>query len=91
MPGQTCGIVGPKQMKDCVLEHPVAGRAANNRPDASHALRNGHDLKVRQVFHWKPEWVKAHIAIAYMAFACVRQGERISPERIRTASPPANA
>ena len=53
-----------------------------------------HDLKVRPVFHWKPDRVKAHIAIAYMAFACVRhlayrialrQGERMSPERIRTA------
>ena len=53
-----------------------------------------HDLKVRPVFHWKPNRVKAHIAIAYMAFACVRhlafriarqQGERMSPERIRTA------
>ena len=53
-----------------------------------------HDLKVRPVFHWKPERVKAHVAIAYMAFACVRhlayrialqQGERMSPERIRTA------
>ena len=51
-----------------------------------------HDLKVRPVFHWKPDRVKAHIAIAYMAFACVRhlacrialrQGERMSPERIR--------
>ena len=53
-----------------------------------------HDLKVRPVFHWKPERVKAHIAIAYMAFACVRhlacrielqQRERMSPERIRQA------
>ncbi len=53
-----------------------------------------HDLKVRPVFHWKPNRVMAHIAIAYMAFACVRhlayrialrQGERMSPERIRTA------
>ena len=53
-----------------------------------------HDLKVRPVFHWKPDRVKAHIAIACMAFACVRhlacwialrQGERMSPERIRTA------
>ena len=39
MPGQTSGIVGPQQMKDCGLEHPAAGRAAN-RPDANHALRN---------------------------------------------------
>ena len=53
-----------------------------------------HDLKVRPVFHWKPERVKAHIAIAFMAFACVRhltcriamqQRERMSPERIRQA------
>ena len=53
-----------------------------------------HDLKMRPVFHWKPERVKAHIAIAYMAFACVRhlayrievqQRERMSPERIRKA------
>ena len=53
-----------------------------------------HDLKVRPVFHWKPERVKAHVAIAYMAFACgrhlacriaLRHGERMSPERIRTA------
>lgn len=53
-----------------------------------------HDLKVRPVFHWKPERVKAHIAIAYMAFACVRhlayriatqQNEKMSPERIRQA------
>ena len=28
MPGQTRGIVGPQQMKDCNLEHPAAGRAA---------------------------------------------------------------
>ena len=53
-----------------------------------------HDLKVRPVFHWKPDRVKAHIAIAYMAFACVRhlayriatqQNEKMSPERIRRA------
>ena len=28
LPGRTCGIVGPQQMKDCSLEHPAAGRAA---------------------------------------------------------------
>ena len=55
-----------------------------------------HDLRMRPVFHWKPERVEAHIAIAYMAFACVRhlayriavqQRERMSPERIRKALP----
>ena len=53
-----------------------------------------HDLKVRPVFHWKPERVKAHIAIAFIAFACVRhltyrialqEKEQMSPETIRTA------
>ena len=28
-----------------------------------------HDLKVQPVFHWKPQRVKAHIALASMAFA----------------------
>ena len=50
-----------------------------------------HDLKVRPVFHRKPERVKAHMAVACMAFACVRhlafriatrQNEKMSPERI---------
>ena len=53
-----------------------------------------HDLKVGPVFHCKTERVKAHIAIACKAFACVRhltyrialqQRERMSPERIRQA------
>ena len=52
------------------------------------------DIKVRPVFQWKPERVKAHVAIAYMAFACVRhlayrvelqQKKRMSPETVRTA------
>ena len=52
------------------------------------------DIKVRPVFHWTPERVKAHVAIAYMAFACVRhlayrvelqQKKRMSPETVRTA------
>ena len=30
-----------------------------------------HDLKVRSVFHGKPDQVKAQIAIAYIVFACV--------------------
>ena len=52
------------------------------------------DLMPRPEFDWKPEQVKAHIAIAYMAFVCVRQlayrvelqqKKRMSPEMIRTA------
>ena len=50
-----------------------------------------HDLKVRPIFHWKPERVRAHIAIAFMSLLCVRNLEyrvkntytKISPEVIR--------
>lgn len=50
-----------------------------------------HDLKVRPIFHWKEERVKAHIALCYMAFTCVRhleyriktQYQKLSPEIIR--------
>lgn len=33
---------------------------------------NKHTLKMRPIFHWKPERIKAHIAICYMAFAVLR-------------------
>jgi len=32
-----------------------------------------HDLSVRPVYHWKPERVKAHIAICFAAYALVKQ------------------
>ena len=53
-----------------------------------------HDLKLRPVFLWNPERAEAHIAIACMAFACMRhltyrialqKKERMSPETIRQA------
>ena len=53
-----------------------------------------HDLKVRPIFHWTPKRIRAHLAIAYMAFACVQhlayrvklQKKRpLSPEAIRDA------
>ena len=31
-----------------------------------------HDLKVRPIYHWTPSRIRAHIAIAFMSFACVR-------------------
>ena len=34
-----------------------------------------HDLAVRPVYHWKPERVKAHIAICFTAYALVKQME----------------
>lgn len=52
-----------------------------------------HDLKIRPIFHWTPERVKAHIALCFMAFTCVRhleyrvalQYKKLSPEAIRSA------
>lgn len=54
---------------------------------------NKHDLKMRPIYHWTPSRIKAHIAIAFMAFVCVRyleyrmktQSEKCSPEEIRKA------
>ena len=34
-----------------------------------------HDLKVRPVFHWNESCVRAHLAICFMAFCCVRHLE----------------
>lgn len=50
-----------------------------------------HDLKVRPIFHWTPQRVRAHIAICFMALTCARhlsyrvkvQKEPMSVERIR--------
>jgi len=32
-----------------------------------------HDLAVRPIYHWKPERIKAHIAICYCAYSLVKQ------------------
>jgi transposase len=50
-----------------------------------------HDLKIRPIFHWTPPRIRAHIAISFMAFTCVRyleyrvslQYQKMSPEAIR--------
>ena len=34
---------------------------------------NKHDLKMRPIFHWKPERVRAHIAICFLAYAMAKQ------------------
>lgn len=52
-----------------------------------------HDLKVRPVYHWTPDRIKAHIAISFIAFSCVRlleyrvklQSTKLSPNEIRHA------
>ena len=46
---------------------------------------------MRPIYHWSPHRVKAHIAISFMAFVCVRyleylllvRSEKLSPEVIR--------
>ncbi|MEA1898452.1 MAG: IS1634 family transposase [Bacteroidota bacterium] len=64
----------------------------NNLWQVENAFRiTKHDLKVRPVFHWKPERVKAHFAISFAAYALVKhleyrvklQYKKISPEKIR--------
>ena len=50
-----------------------------------------HDLKIRPIFHWKPQRVKAHLAISFTAFSLVKhlayriklQYTKLSPEKIR--------
>lgn len=52
---------------------------------------NKHDMKIRPIFHWTPQKIKAHLAISFMAFTCVRnleyrvgvQYKKMSPEAIR--------
>jgi transposase len=52
-----------------------------------------HDLKVRPIFHWTPKRIRAHIAICFLAFTCIRHLEyrtalqytKLSPEVIRKA------
>lgn len=50
-----------------------------------------HDLKIRPIYHWTPQRIKAHIAIAFMAFVCVRyleyrvatQSQKLSPKVLK--------
>ena len=47
-----------------------------------------HDLKVRPIHHWTPRRVRAHLAIAYMAFACVQHlAYRVKLQKKRSLSP----
>jgi len=66
----------------------------NNLWEVENAFRvNKHDLKVRPIFHWKPSRVKAHLAIAFVAYTLVKHLEyrvklqyiKLSPEKIRQA------
>jgi transposase len=48
---------------------------------------NKHDLKMRPIYHWSPHRVKAHIAISFIAFVCVRYLEYILAVREKKMSP----
>ena len=51
------------------------------------------DLKIRPIFHWTPNRIRAHIAICFMAFSCQQylsyrlrlQGSKLSIEQVRNA------
>jgi len=34
---------------------------------------NKHDLKMRPIYHWNPERIKAHISICFIAYALIKQ------------------
>lgn len=64
----------------------------NNLWNVENAFRiTKHDLKVRPVFHWIPNRIRAHFAICFTAYALVKhleyrirlQYKKISPEQIR--------
>lgn len=50
-----------------------------------------HDLRMRPIFHWTPNRIKAHVAICYIALCCIRameylvrfQYKKLSPAAIR--------
>lgn len=50
-----------------------------------------HDLRIRPVFHWKPDRVRAHLAISFLSYSLVKhlvyrvklQYIKLSPEEIR--------
>ncbi|WP_341756812.1 MULTISPECIES: hypothetical protein [unclassified Candidatus Tisiphia] len=52
-----------------------------------------HDIKIRPIYHWSPDRIKAHIALCFMALVCIRhleyrvnlQSTKLSPERLRKA------
>jgi hypothetical protein len=63
------------------------------RIEESFRIQKSH-LHIRPVYHYTPERIHAHIALCYMAFACLRQlekriylqqKERMSPGAIRAA------
>lgn len=55
---------------------------------------NKHNLKIRPIYHWTESRIRGHIALSYLAFACMRilersvelqQKERMSPQKLQAA------
>ena len=46
-----------------------------------------HDLKVRPIYHWTPQRVRAHIALAFMSLLCVRHLQYRMALQARAVSP----
>jgi len=74
------------------ISNPEIFEQYNNLWNVEQAFRiTKHDLKVRPVFHWKPQRVRAHMAISFTAYALLKhleyrvklQYKRLSPEVIR--------
>lgn len=74
------------------ISNPEIFEQYNNLWNVEQAFRiTKHDLKVRPVFHWKPQRVRAHMAISFAAYALLKhleyrvklQYKRLSPEVIR--------
>ena len=48
---------------------------------------NKHDLKMHPIFHWKPERVRAHIAICFLAYTLARQAVyRVNKQMLKAPS-----
>ena len=45
------------------------------------------DIRIRPVYHWNPDRIKAHIAICFMALCCIRWMEYQVATRYRKLSP----
>lgn len=48
-----------------------------------------HDLRMRPIFHWTENRIKAHVAICYMALTCIRAMEYIVRLQYKKLSPAA--
>lgn len=86
------GLKGLVVNKDSTLGNGEILTQYNNLWQVEESFRiTKHDLKIRPVYHWKPERVKAHLAISFAAYMLTRylehrvrlQYKKLSPNVIR--------